>query len=97
MAIKDQGEKQLDAIKNYVAKKESFKELEFLDEKQQEKEKLSVELRKINGELEKEKEKDNLLSVHTSGEPYDFNKFTLLEQFYHNIISRKITINLGKD
>ena len=63
-AIRDQGENQLDAIKNYGAKKESFKELEFLDEKQQEREKLSVELRQISKELEEEKEKGNLLCVH---------------------------------
>ena len=88
-AIRDQGENQLDAIKNYVAKKESFKELEFLDEKQQEREKLSVELRQISKELEEEKEKGNLLCVHINGEPYDFNKFPLLEQLYHDIISGK--------
>ena len=34
-AIKAQGEKQLDVIKSYGSKKESFKELEFFDEKQQ--------------------------------------------------------------
>ena len=52
VAIKDQGENQLDAIKNYGAKKELLKGLEFLNEKQQEKEKLSIELRKIKMELE---------------------------------------------
>ena len=39
VAIKDQGEKQLDATENYRAKKESFKGLAFLGEKQQEREK----------------------------------------------------------
>ena len=54
-AIKDQGEKQLDAIKNYGLKNGSFKELEFPDEKQQERNKLVDELRQINKKLEKEK------------------------------------------
>ena len=97
VAIKDQGEKQLDAIKNYGAKKESLNGLEFLDEKQQEREKLSIELRKMIMEIEKEKEKGNLLCVHTNGEVHDFNKFTLLEQFYHNIISGKVTIKQAKN
>ena len=60
VAIKDQGENQLDAIKNYGAKKELLKGLEFLNEKQQEKENLSIELRKIKMELEEEKEKGNV-------------------------------------
>ena len=55
MAIKDQGERQLEAIKNYGAEKESFKELEFFDEKQQERNTLVDELRQINKKLEKEK------------------------------------------
>ena len=35
--------------------------------------------------------------MHTNGEVYDFNKLTLLEQFYHNIISGKVSIKQAKN
>ena len=62
-----------------MKKKESFKELESLDEKQQEINKLVDELRQINNKLEKEKKDSNHLCVHTNGREYNFNKFTLLK------------------
>ena len=96
-AIKDQGENQLDAIKNYGSKKESFKKLEFPDEKQQEINKLVDELRQINKKLENDKKDGNLLCVHTNGREYNYNKFTLLEQFYYDILSGKVTIRQTKD
>ena len=76
--------------KSMAQKKESFKELEFPDEKQQEINKLVDERRQINKKLKKEKKDGNLLCVHTNGREYNFNKFTLLEQFYYDIPSVKL-------
>ena len=68
-AKKNQGEKQLDAIKNYDAKKVSFKELEFPGEKNQKKRKLSGELHEINEYFRDKK----LLCMDTDGREYNFN------------------------
>ena len=45
----------------------------------------------MNKKLEKEK-KDG-----TNGREYNFNKFSLLEQFYYDILSGKVTIRKAKD
>ena len=99
MAIKDKGETQLEAIKNYDARKELFKELESLDEKQQQKKenKLVHKLRQINNKIETEKKDVNLLCVHRNGREYNFNKFTLLERFYYDILFGRVKIGKVKD
>ena len=51
----------------------------------------------MNAILNKEKRDGNLLCVHTNERRYDFNKFTMLEQFFDNIISGKTTIKQAKD
>ena len=59
------------------------------------------ELRQTNKKHEKKKKKKkkngNLLCVHINGREYNFTKFTLLEQFYHDILSGKVTIRQTKD
>ena len=46
--IKDQRERQLEEIRNYDIEKTSFKQLEYFNEKQQERDELSDELRQAN-------------------------------------------------
>ena len=35
--------------------------------------------------------------MHTNGREYNFNKFTLLKQFYYDILSGKVTIRQARD
>ena len=47
--------------------------------------------------MKKKKKDGNLLCVHKNGREYNFNKFPLLEQFYDDILSGKVTIRQTKD
>ena len=40
--------------------------------------------------LKKEKNDGNLLCEHANGREHNFNKFTLLEQFYYDILRVKL-------
>ena len=91
-AIKDQGERQLEAIKNYSTKKKSFKELEFSSEMNKKNE-VFAELDQLREEIKR----GNLLCVYTNGTEYNFSNFKLLEQFYYDIVSGRITIEQAKD
>ena len=51
----------------------------------------------MNIKLKTEKKNGNLLCVHTNGRKYDFSRFTMIEQFYYDILSGKITIKQPKD
>ena len=74
-AIRDQGERQLDTIKSYSTKKESFKRLEFSSEEDQKRNKVVDTLTKMSREIDH----DKLLCLHTDGTEYNFNKFGRLE------------------
>ena len=72
-AIKDQGERQLNVIKKYCAKKESFKKLEFSSEEDQKRNEVVDMLNKISSKLDYGK----LLCVHKDGTEYNFSKIKL--------------------
>ena len=95
--IKDQEERQLQEIRNYDTEKKSFKQLEYFDGKQQQRDELTDELRQANKKSKKEKTNGNFLCVHTNGRRYDFNRFATLEQLYYDIFSGKTTIKEAKD
>ena len=88
-----QGERQLDVIKNYSAKKESFKELEFSSEEGQKPKEISAKVREAYSKTDYKK----LLCVHTNETEYNFNNFKKLKKFVYDIHFGRISIKQTKD
>ena len=90
--IRDQGEKQLDAISSYSATNKSH-EIEFDNKKNPQAKELADEVEKVSGENKNKK----FLCFHSSGTPYDFNKFRDIKQFGNDIFHGRISIKQAND
>ena len=92
VAIKDQGERQLEAIGTYGATSRSQK-LEFDNEKNQEAKELFEEVNKISREDKYKK----FVRLHSNGTPYDFNKFRNIKLLGNDMFNGYISIKQAKD
>ena len=92
VAIKDQGERQLETISSYGATNKSQK-IKFDNEKNQEAKELVDEVNKISRENKYKK----FLCFHANGTPYDFNKFRDIKQLGDDIFNGHILIKQAKD
>ena len=91
-AIKDQGERQLEAISNYGATNKSQEIKSDGGENQKAKE-LVNEVEEISRKNKNKK----FVCFHSSGRPYDFNKFRDIKQLRSDIFNGHISIKQAKD
>ena len=89
-AIRDQIEKQLDAISSYSTTSKSHK-IEFSNEKNQEANKTHVE--KISGKHKNKK----YICLHPNGTSYDFNKFRNIKKLGNDILHDSISIKQANE
>ena len=91
-AIKDQGERQLEAISSYSATNKP-RRIEFGNKNNQEARKLVDEIKRINRENKNKK----FVCFHSKGTPYDSNKFSDINQFGNDILYSNTSIKQAKD
>ena len=92
VAIKDQRERQLEAISTYGPTNRSQK-IEFYNEKNQEAKELFEEVNKISREDKYKK----FVRFHSNGTPYDFNKFRNIKLLGNDMFNDHISIKQAKD
>ena len=91
-AIKDQGERQLEAISSSSETNQPHKP-EFGNKNNQEARKLVDEIKRTNRENKNKK----LVCFHSNGTPYDFIKFRDINQFANDILYSHTSIKQAKD
>ena len=91
-AIKDQGKKQLDAIKNINTDSKSLKTINFFGKLSPEAKELMNEIREVENDIDPE----NLVCAKSGKKSFNFNIFRLLFKFAANIYDGKTKLEEAK-